>query len=315
MQTTASPPLPTKVFTKQIGVEGRLVTANCIDIDGQTYTLGEGLLRIARLDDEWYADVANPALIISGLRADSSFRPDIFTFWQRLPDTQPRYHFPIEWESVAALRISTFANWWEKQISCKTRNMIRKSEKQGVEVKETDYDDEFVRGMTDIFNETPVRQGRPFWHYGKDFETVKREFARFTYRERMIGAYFRGEMIGFMMLGDAGQYALTGQIISKFKHRDKGTNNALIANAVELCERKRWPYLVYALWGDTSLTEFKRHSGFQEVRLPRYFVPLTAKGNIALRLGLHRNWKDALPGRIKAPLKRLRTSLVQLRKR
>jgi len=35
--------------------------------------------------------------------------------------------------------------------------------------------------MTAIFNESPTRQGRKFWHYGKDFATVKKQFpATFT---------------------------------------------------------------------------------------------------------------------------------------
>ena len=71
----------------------------------------------------------------------------------------------------------------------------------GVEVRECAYDDDFVRGMTSIFNETPIRQGRRFWHYGKDFETVKRQFSRNLFREDLIGAYYQGELIGFAMLG------------------------------------------------------------------------------------------------------------------
>ena len=61
----------------------------------------------------------------------------------------------------------------------------------------------FVRGMTSIFNETPIRQGRPFLHYGKDFETVKREFSRFLFREEIFGAYVGEELVGFIMLADA----------------------------------------------------------------------------------------------------------------
>src|SRR5262249_37200537 len=147
-----------------------------------------------------------------------------------------------------ALPITSFDHWWNKQIKSRTRNLIRKTEKSGVEVREAIFDDEFARGMTDIFNETPVRQGRRFWHYGKDFETVKRQFSRYLFREHLIGAYYRGELIGFVMLANAGRYALTGQIISKIQHRDKSTNNALIAKAVEVCEQKQLPYLVYLYW-------------------------------------------------------------------
>ncbi len=57
-------------------------------------------------------------------------------------------------------------------------------------------------------------------------------------------------MIGFIMLGNAGRYGVLGQIISSLKHRDKATNNALIAKAVGVCERAGLPHLVYLFWND-----------------------------------------------------------------
>src|SRR5262245_20717674 len=97
--------------------------------------------------------------------------------------------------------IGSYEAWWSRQIKSRVRNQIRKAEKEGLVVRECPYDDEFVRGMTAIFNESPVRQGRRFWHYGKDFATVKEQFSRFVYREDMIGAYLGDELIGVMMLG------------------------------------------------------------------------------------------------------------------
>ena len=149
------------------------------------------LLREARLDQEWYEDLENPEELIAAL---SGGRPkaDILTFWQRLPDTEPRYRYHTEWEEIAALPITTYDQWWSTQIKSRTRGLIRKSEKQGVTVREVEFTDDFVRGMTRIFNETPLRQGRPFWHYGKDFETVKRQFSRYLFREILIGDYEDG---------------------------------------------------------------------------------------------------------------------------
>lgn len=296
----------TRVFASETLINGRPARVECLRIAGQIYSIDRGPIKVVRLQDEWYEDVNDPYAVLDALNGPAEAKPDIFSFWQRLPELEPRYPFYTECESIAALPVTSFDHWWTKQISSRTRNLIRKAQKEGLEVRETAYDDDFVRGMTDIFNEVPVRQGRAFWHYGKDFETVKRQFSRFIFREAMIGAYYRGEMIGFIMLGDAGRYTLIGQIISKLEHRDKATNNALIAKAVELCEQKRSPYLVYLQWSDTSLAEFKRRCGFREMRVPRYFVPLTVKGKLALKVGLHRGWKDALPSRIKNPAKKLR---------
>jgi hypothetical protein len=237
-------------------------------------------------------------------------KPDIFTFWQRVPDVEPRYPFYFEWEDLAVLPIKSYDHWWNHQIKSPLRNKIRKSRKDGIVVREAAYDDEFVQGMTSIFNESPMRQGRKFWHYGKDFQTVKRQFSRFIQREDLIGAYFKDELIGFIMMGDAGRYASIGQIISAIRHRDKKTSNALVAKAVEVCERKRKPYLVYHYWSQDSLSDFKRLCGFEKTKVPRYFVPLTLKGKLALKLGLHRGWKRLLPDQVKAPLKKLRGWLV-----
>jgi hypothetical protein len=294
------------VFTKETLIDGKAAHIDCVDVDQQTYTLSRGIATIACLEDDWYDDVRDPLRVIETLKR-SPARPDIFTFWQRLPQTTPEFAFPIAWESIAALPVTTFDHWINKQIKPTARNKIRKAQKSGVEVREARYDDDFVRGMTQIFNETPVRQGRRFWHYGKDVATVKQQFSRYLFREDLIGAYCGDELIGFVMLGNAGRYGYLGQILSKVQHRDKAPNNALIAKAVEVCQQRQLPYLVYANWGDGSLFDFKRSNGFEEVRLPRYYVPLTRWGQFVISVGLHRGWKEAIPPRLKRHLKTLRS--------
>ena len=291
---------------------------NTMEINRRKIIVEGTVLRIARLDpwfqQEWFEDVEDPEMLIDALRK-SKRCPDILTFWQRLPDIEPKYSYTIEPDPIAALPIKSYSFWWDKQINCKTRNMVRKSQKAGITVKLATFDDRFVEGMTSIFNETPIRQGRRYLHYGKDFETVKREFSRFLFREEIFGAYLGEELVGFIMLADAGKYAFLGQIISKIACRDLAPNNALLAKAVERCAEKGFPYLVYALWLNDSLGDFKRSNGFQRFDLPRYFVPLTRKGELALKLGLHRGWKEAIPDQLRKPLKKLRTRWYGLRRR
>jgi hypothetical protein len=275
-------------------------------------SIGGRLLRMARLEDEWFEDVNDPEQFINSLRRQDD-RPDIVTFWQRLPDTKARLSYHTEYESIAALEVKSYEFWLEKQIVPAARNKVRKAGKKGVVVRPSEFDDEFVRGITSIFNETPIRQGRPFLHYGKDFDTIKREFSRFLFREELLGAYVSDELVGFIMLADAGKYAVLGQIISKVAHRDKAPTNALLANAVERCAQKGIPYLAYALWLEGGLGEFKRDNGFQRFDLPRYFVPLTLKGRFVLKTGLHRGWKAVVPAPVKEPLKRLRGFLYGLK--
>src|SRR5262249_12274401 len=159
--------------------------------------------------------------------------------------------------------------------------MVRKAEKKGVIVKPATFDNCFIQGMAAIFNETPIRQGRRFLHYGKDFQTIKREFSRYLFREEIFGAYLGDELVGFIFLADADRYLCLGQILSKVARRDLAPNNALLAKAVERCAGKGIPYLAYALWLEDGLGDFKQSNGFEKFDLPRYFVPLTRKGKLA----------------------------------
>lgn len=307
MSESAAPSsLQAGLFTKETLIRGQPAQIQCVEALGHTFVVGPGVFRKVCLEDEWFEDLEDPEGAIPILQRTLAGTGDLLSFWQRLPDTQARHEYHVEWEEIAALPIQSYEHWWKHQIKSRVRNQIRKAEKDGLVVKEVPYDDEFVAGMTAIFNESPVRQGRPFWHYGKSFETVKAQFARFLHRERIIGAYFNGELVGFIMLANAGRFGITGQIISSLKHRDKAPNNALIAKAVQVCAESKLGYLVYLFWGDGSLAEFKRRCGFEPVTVPRYWIPLTWKGRLALALGLHRGWKAFIPGGLRNHLKQLR---------
>ncbi|TMQ29353.1 MAG: hypothetical protein E6K65_09540 [Nitrospirae bacterium] len=283
-----------KVGGKGIRVEGRFI-------------------RIARLEAEGFEFVGDPDAALKALR-ESGVRVDLFTFTQSLPNTSPKYGYPIEWHNVAALPVSTFDHWWKHQINDKTRNMVRRAEKKGVTVREVPFDDALVEGISAIYNESPIRQGKPFWHYGKDLETVRRENGTFLDRSVFLGAFLGQCPIGFVKLViDEGQVqAGLMQIVSMIRHRDRAPTNALIAQAVRSCAERGIPFLVYSkfAYGNKqrdSLSDFKQHNGFQRIDLPRYYVPLTRAGWVALRLGLHHRLADHIPEPVLAQLRKLRS--------
>ena len=53
--------------------------------------------------------------MLDGLKKSGS-RVDIFTFLQKLPETTPKYNYPMEMDNLAVLPVSTFDNWWNNQI-------------------------------------------------------------------------------------------------------------------------------------------------------------------------------------------------------
>lgn len=276
------------------------------------------MIRIARLSAEGYEFVDDPPSFISGMK-NNNIKADIFTFTQKLPDTKPMYSYYMEWDNVAALHITSFEHWWTKQLNDKTRNMIRRAEKKGVVVKIVDFDDEFARGITNIYNEEPMRQGKPFWHYGEGFETVRKENATFLERSYFIGAYFESELIGFIKLVYEKNFASMMQIISMIKYRDKAPTNALVAKAVEICAIHQIPYLVYAKFSAhgmkkrDSLSDFKYHNRFEKIDIPRYYVPLTMKGSIAVKLKLHRKIAQLLPENLLVIMKDIRRKWYERR--
>jgi hypothetical protein len=284
-----------------------------VNIAGKDVTVEGRLLRIARLAAEKYEFLDEPGATIDALRGCNT-RVDLFTFMQRLSETAPRHAYPLEWDNLAAVPVSTFDHWWTKQINGKTRNMIRRAEKAGVVVRDVPFDDTLVAGISAIYNECPTRQGKPFWHYGKALGAVRRENGTFLHRSVFLGAFWEATPIGFAKLVSdehRGQAGLM-QIVSMIQHRDKAPTNALIAHAVRSCAERGIPYLVYSNFSSRkkqrdTLTEFKQHNGFQRIELPRYYVPLTVLGRAALGMRLHHTLTDHIPEAVLARLRRVRS--------
>ncbi|MGA9142882.1 MAG: hypothetical protein WA664_06410 [Candidatus Acidiferrales bacterium] len=285
-----------------------------IQICGKEMRVTGRVLRVARLEADAYQFVDDPEPVLQELRA-SRTRVDLFTFMQRLPETKPKFSYRMEWDNFAALPVTTFDHWWNEQIGFKARNKAKQAEKRKVSIHEVPFSDELVKGIWEIYNESPIRQGEPNTHYGKNLETVYREEATFLDSSIFIGAYFEGSLIGFikMVHDETRTQAGLMNIVSMIRHRDKAPTNALVAQAVKTCADRGFSYLVYSKFTygkkrQSSLTEFKERNGFQQIDVPRYFVPLTGVGQLALGMGLHKKFTERLPEPLLAKLRELRTA-------
>jgi hypothetical protein len=270
------------------------------------------LVRIASLDGDQYNFPEDPEAVIGGLQKCGS-RIDLFTFLQKLPDPEPQYPYPMELDNLAALPVSTFQHWWTHQIGFKARNKAKQAEKKGVTFREVPFGDALVQGICDIYNESPIRQGKRFPHYGMTLERCREYAGTFLDRSIYIGAFLGDRMIGFVKLAydKTKTQADLVHILSMVQHRDKAPTNALIAQAVRVCAERRISYLVYDKFAygskqRDSLSQFKEGSGFRRFDLPRYYVPLTLTGRLALRFGMHRRLIDRLPESMVAKFRQLR---------
>lgn len=252
------------------------------------------LLKTAGLRAEHYEHVTDPDAFCRGLKA-AKVRADLFTFLQPVADRSVRFSFYSENDPISVMPITTYEHWWNKQINGKTRNMIRKAEKAGVQLRVCELTDDFVKGIQGIYNESPLRQGKRFLHYGKDLETLKRDHLSYVEISDFVGAFHKDEMIGFIKLVHTEGMSHLMQIISKIDERDKAPTNALIARAVELCAARGASLLHYGLWSARGLGEFKKHHAFDRYDLARYFVPLNAKGRLMLRFKMHHKLSERVP--------------------
>ena len=272
-----------------------------IQLDKQTIRVRGTLLRTARLDGEGYLFFDNPEQIIGDLRFRSE-RIDLLTFVPPIAKAGQMLSYPMEWDNLAAIKVTTFDDWWNHQIGFKARNKAKQAEKKGVTIHNAVFDEELARGIWEIYNETPIRQGRKFPHFGKDFATVYKESATLRENSNFIGAYFENKLIGFIriVVSEDGSQAGLLNIVSKIEHRDKSPTNALVARAVRFCSERGISHLTYSKFNygkrkwDT-LMEFKERNAFQRVDIPRYYVPLTPMGKIAFRLGMHKKLLDRIP--------------------
>lgn len=285
-----------------------------IQVGGQEVRVTGRFLRIARPEGDGYESLASPGTMIEALKATQE-NIDLFTFLVLRPESSPTYPYFAEQDNAAIIPVSTFDHWWNKQIKPEARNRARQAEKKGVVLREVPFDDTLVDGIWQIYNESPMRQGRVFPHFGEDLQTVYGETATFLDSSVFIGAFLGKRLIGFVKLtmDQTRTRANLMNILSLIEHRDKAPTNALVAHAVRACEARGIKQLAYQrfVYGNKQsdgIMKFKQVNGFQRVDLPRYYVPLSRLGWLSLRLGLHHRLVERLPGSIAEKLRQFRTS-------
>jgi hypothetical protein len=293
---------PSTGHSIEISVKGKWRKVPALEACGQTIAICGKWIKIAAVhDEEWLeTQVSNPEACIQRIKELSDIgRADIFSFTQQLPSIVPRYQYPMELESIAVARVGSFKAWWEG-LPQESRKNVRRCQKRGVMISRQDYGDELIRGIAEVQNECPVRQGRQYPHYGKTFDEVKRDHSSFIDRSDFLCAHLDGKLIGFLKVVYRGKIASILQLNSMAAHFDKRPANALLARAAELCSARGVEYLTYGRFnfgnkGNHSLREFKTRNGFEELMIPRFYVPLTSWGRLCVHAKLYRKPHEFLP--------------------
>ena len=287
----------------EVRVKGRWVQVPSLEIDGNKLYATGTWLRTARIRGEemMEEEISNPDAYLNELRGHGKavLNADIFSFTQKLPHTQPKYPYPFELESVAAVQTDNFDRWWTS-LPQETRKNVRRSAKRGVEVRTSEFDDQLIEGIRGVNDDSPLRQGMPNAYYGRSSDETKKLYGEFTGRCDFICAYYGEELIGFLHLVYRRDIAAILNLTTKPTHFDKRPANSLMAEAVRICEAKGISHITYGLYTygnkrNDPLREFKIRCGFEEMLVPRYFVPLTLWGAVCVRTKLYRGLVGILP--------------------
>lgn len=310
-----SPGMKQSRSSAEVRIKGKWVTVPVLEVNGDQLTAEGRWLKIAMVRGEAMREreLENPELYLAALKnaKNHSMKADIFSFAQKLPSTRPKYSYPMEWESVAAISLISFKQWWEglPQVS---RKNVRRSQKRGVVIQVKEFDEDIIEGIRAVNDDSPTRQGAQNAYYGLSSEETKKRYCEFVGRCDFICAYHGEEMIGFLHLVYCGDVAAILNLTAKPSHFDKRPSNALVAKAVEMCEARGISHLSYGLYNygnkrDSPLREFKIRNGFEEILVPRYFVPLTVWGRYCMKAKLHRGLIGNLPSSVIAAGLRVRS--------
>ncbi len=287
----------------EIRVKGRWVAVPAAVVNGNKLIVKGRWLRTAvvRGEEMMEKELENPEVYIEALRGNLNrkLKADIFTFTQKPPAIRPKYSYPLIWESIAAIHLAKFKEWWDG-LPQETRKNVRRAQKRGVQTKIKDFDDDLIRGIQGVNDESPLRQGTINAYYGKSFNETKERYGEFVGRCDFICAYSGDELIGFLHLVYRGEVASILNLTTKSSHFDKRPANALVAKAAEICDARGISYVTYGQYNygnkrDSPLRQFKIRNGFKEILVPRYFVPLTIWGRLCMRANLHRGLVGILP--------------------
>lgn len=232
---------------------------------------------------------------------------DLFTFIQRTFVQETfKYPFHSENENIAVMKIDSYENWWTKTLRKKERQSVKKAEKSGVEVKKVEANEDFLKGVQRIYNETQYREGRRYSGYGLSIEHLREKYSDIGDSD-ILGAYVNRQLIGLLWLTYGDRAAMFRSFVSFIRQRDKCPNNALIAEAVRNCHRRKISFLVYGNhYGFLpNLDLFREHQGFRKTPLPRHYVPLSRNGRLAIELGIHRKLEYSLPKSVEKALLKL----------
>jgi len=81
-----------------------------VSVDNREFYSTGRIIKICGLINAWYEDVENPETLAESLKKFKQ-RLDIFTFFQRVPHTVPKFNYYMEPYNVAVIKVISYDDW------------------------------------------------------------------------------------------------------------------------------------------------------------------------------------------------------------
>ena len=93
----------------EVSEKGKRIKVPAFDVSGTTIVVRGKWIKLASVrGEDWVeTELQDPEACAKELKKQRShgLRADILTFAQKLPATLPKYEYPMEWESIAAIPV------------------------------------------------------------------------------------------------------------------------------------------------------------------------------------------------------------------
>ena len=101
----------------EVAIKGKWFTVPALEVNGKDIIVRGKWIRIARVEaEEWLeSELEDPQGCVQVLKQQHSgeLRADILSFAQSFRRSDRSTIYPVEWDSIAAVRLTTFKEWWE----------------------------------------------------------------------------------------------------------------------------------------------------------------------------------------------------------
>jgi len=177
--------------------------------------------------------------------------------------------YTLYFHPIAIIKIPQNIDQYLKHIGAKSRNMIKKAQKQGIECDVFSWNDK-LNDIYKINTSSFIRQGREmdisYKEYPKNIEYPKENDFKIVH----IGAFHNTILIGYVELYLYGNFAMTNRILGHNEYLRYGIMNLLIKHCVEYAIENNISFINYLTMlnrKNNSLSAFKYRVGFREYSL------------------------------------------------